>query len=411
MNRKIELERNLTAIGINHPERLLGIRRSLQLNSFSDNLAHTIIDSVYQCFDNDIEPTLLNICNISKAEKEISLNLQNFSQNEGNADLLCRLHSEQVILELLQPVVKKKVDENSDVFEILDNLQKFDVNVNEILSSYKREDKLTMLNSYVDYLRKEKRRFSTGIPTLDRMLKGGLPAGGYSIVGGKPGAGKSSFMLSLALHMVKKNFNVQFIEGEMPPVEIFERMNGIFTGKPIDSIRSNENFGDLTEPFLKMIHSVPFSLVMDTDRTMTSLLENIKHCIYKKAEIIFIDYLQVFAPRDKADNEFSAIKMVSEAIRKQSLKHNVHICIASAYTREGKFYGSALLENDATQLFRLNYDDDDFEKMKTEYWSPFREVALEVSKNRGGARGIVNLNYELESQRITEKYDTPKPEA
>jgi replicative DNA helicase len=294
--------------------------------------------------------------------------------------------------------------EMSDIFELIESVQRLDIETMGRINDCKTHDKLTILNDYVAYIQSKnnKKKFPTGFPTLDRMLKGGLPTGGYSILGGDAGSGKTSIMLACALHMAQKGYNVFFIEGEMPSNEIYERLNGIWTGIDIDEIVRCDRYDELTKPFVSMMHKIPFTLVKNYNRTIESLVSDIKQAVYKKADIIFIDYLQVFAPREKAENEFSAIKIVSETIRSLSLKNPIHICVASAYTREGKFYGSKLLDNDATQLLRLNYDRDDDSKKISETITPVREITLEVEKNRSGARGDFPIRYYLDSQKMVE---------
>ncbi|WP_291425692.1 DNA repair protein RadA [Deinococcus sp.] len=46
--------------------------------------------------------------------------------------------------------------------------------------------------------RREEPRTSTGIPELDRVLGGGLVAGGVTLIGGEPGIGKSTLLLQVA---------------------------------------------------------------------------------------------------------------------------------------------------------------------------------------------------------------------
>ena len=294
--------------------------------------------------------------------------------------------------------------EESDIFKLIESVQGLDIDLMGRISECHEPDKTSQLNAYAEYLQSKnnKKKFPTGFPTLDRMLKGGLPTGGYSILGADAGAGKTSWMLSAALHMARNGFNVFFIEGEMPANEIYERLNGIWTGIDIDQIIKCERYNELTKPFISMIHKIPFTLVKNYNRTIGSLVSDIKQAVYKKADVIFIDYLQVFAPRDKAENEFSAIKIVSETIRSMSLKHPIHICVASAYTRDGKFYGSKLLDNDATQLLRINYDVEDKEKLTQELINPVRDTTMEVVKNRSGARGEFAIRYFLDSQKMVE---------
>ncbi len=43
-------------------------------------------------------------------------------------------------------------------------------------------------------------RFSTGFPSLDRVLGGGLVRGSFVLIGGEPGIGKSTLMLQMASH-------------------------------------------------------------------------------------------------------------------------------------------------------------------------------------------------------------------
>lgn len=71
--------------------------------------------------------------------------------------------------------------------------------------------KLTALSSVS---RREEPRTSSGIPELDRVLGGGLVAGGVTLIGGEPGIGKSTLLLQVADQVTQRGGSVLYVAGE-----------------------------------------------------------------------------------------------------------------------------------------------------------------------------------------------------
>ncbi|AWN23898.1 DNA repair protein RadA [Deinococcus irradiatisoli] len=62
--------------------------------------------------------------------------------------------------------------------------------------------------------RREEPRLSSGILELDRVLGGGLVAGGVTLIGGEPGIGKSTLLLQVADQLSKAGHSVLYVAGE-----------------------------------------------------------------------------------------------------------------------------------------------------------------------------------------------------
>ncbi|ADV67170.1 DNA repair protein RadA [Deinococcus maricopensis] len=62
--------------------------------------------------------------------------------------------------------------------------------------------------------RREEPRLPSGIPELDRVLGGGLVAGGVTLIGGEPGIGKSTLLLQVADLMSQQGRPVLYVAGE-----------------------------------------------------------------------------------------------------------------------------------------------------------------------------------------------------
>ena len=73
----------------------------------------------------------------------------------------------------------------------------------------------------------EAERVSTGLGEIDRALGGGLVAGSAIVVGGEPGAGKSTLVLQIAGSMVARGLRVLVVSGEESPAQIAMRASRI----------------------------------------------------------------------------------------------------------------------------------------------------------------------------------------
>ena len=71
--------------------------------------------------------------------------------------------------------------------------------------------KLTALSSVG---RREEPRFSSGLAELDRVLGGGVVAGGVTLIGGEPGIGKSTLLLQVADKLSLSGHTVLYVAGE-----------------------------------------------------------------------------------------------------------------------------------------------------------------------------------------------------
>ncbi len=57
-------------------------------------------------------------------------------------------------------------------------------------------------------------RFDTGLQELNRVLGGGLPRGGFVLVGGPPGIGKSTLLLQMAGGLAKDGLKILYVSAE-----------------------------------------------------------------------------------------------------------------------------------------------------------------------------------------------------
>ena len=107
----------------------------------------------------------------------------------------------------------------------------------------------------------------TGIGELDRVLGGGIVAGSLTLVGGDPGIGKSTLLLSAASHFSRRYGNVFYVSGEESAAQtgLRAKRTGAMDEKVWVMAETN-----LDSIFLEAQKLKPALLVIDSIQTMFS---------------------------------------------------------------------------------------------------------------------------------------------
>ena len=79
---------------------------------------------------------------------------------------------------------------------------------------------------------------STGFPSVDRILGGGLRRGELTVLGGDVGSGKSALALAIALRAAAAGTRATYATSEMPPERVHERVLAIEGRARIDDLRA-----------------------------------------------------------------------------------------------------------------------------------------------------------------------------
>src|SRR5262245_47761577 len=91
----------------------------------------------------------------------------------------------------------------------------------------------------VDVQVEEARRIATGVPELDRVLGGGLVPASLVLVGGEPGVGKSTLLLS-ALRAMSEQHRVLLVTGEESAAQVRLRAERLGGGGNVEIVAETE---------------------------------------------------------------------------------------------------------------------------------------------------------------------------
>jgi replicative DNA helicase len=406
-----QTELDLIGILLVRPNELQDLIRSIKPELFK--YCRRYIDAILKTYDKGENIDVKNVCLVGNLNGDEVIELTEITKDVSrltNPSLLLGKLREYLqgdkIAELRLRLKAGERSTDDEVNDIRASLQEI-----ESIGRANMPNKKELLSGFIEYCQKsDSERIQTPFNTLNKMLNGGLSLGGYTLLGGTPGSGKTSFMLEIGLNAAKQGKKVAFIEGEMEANEILERLGGIDTGKEINLFK--KNYEQHIKPFNAEFYELPFEIIPLFDRNLDNLMKEVKYWANDGAKLIFIDYLQVFPPKRAYKDEFMEIRETSRRLRELALMHNVHIFVASSLNRSeanankispdkislNSFYGSSGLGHDCSLGLILSGEQSEID----EFIKPERMVKLHVVKNRSGARGDITLKYYLRSQRFEE---------
>src|SRR5512137_1021448 len=267
----------------------------------------------------------------------------------------------------------------------------------------------TVLSDYYDRIDELAKRPEEifGVPTafvdLDRMLTGLQPSD-LLIIAGRPGQGKSGFLLSVAKNAAllhKKH--VAIFSLEMSNEQVVQRLLSQETGIDSQRLRNgklNENEWPLLTHAIEVLGDT--HIWLDDTPAITPLALRTKcrrlHMEFV-LDLVIVDYLQLMGSDSRTENRVQEVSYISRSLKVLARELNVPVLAAAQLSRaveqrEGKrpvlsdLRESGSIEQDA-DIVMFIYRPDQYEKDTDK-----QNVAeIIIAKHRNGPTGSVELIF------------------
>ncbi|MCU0485719.1 MAG: replicative DNA helicase [Anaerolineales bacterium] len=313
------------------------------------------------------------------------------------------------MLEAANQIAKLAYQEEMPVETVMDEAEKQVFGVSERRTTRDLEPIQVVLSNYMEHVDELSRRDDEiyGVPTgfidLDRLL-GGLQSSDLLIIAGRPGMGKTAFMLTVAKNaaqMHKKH--VAIFSLEMANEQLVQRLISQETG--IDSHRLRT--GKLTEDEWPVFtHAVEVlsgtRIFLDDTPSLTPLQLRTKcrrlHMEFK-LDLVVVDYLQLMSSGSRSENRVQEVSYISRNMKALARELNVPVLAAAQLSRAveqrtdkepqlSDLRESGSLEQDADIVMFIHrpemYEKDQLKQ---------NVAQIKVAKHRNGPVGMVELIF------------------
>ncbi len=303
-------------------------------------------------------------------------------------------------------------EESADINEVIDRaeaslfsvterrLRKEIVPINIAISEY--YDRIEHLYEH----RGEPLGVPSGFVDLDRLL-GGLQKSDLIIVAGRPGMGKTSWLLSVALNAARARARVAIFSMEMSNEQIVQRLISSETGISTQNLR----LGKLDERewtlFVEATGSLSNVRIFLDDTPAQSPIQMRTKCrrLYSEhgLDLIIIDYLQLMnSGTGRVENRVQEISFISRQLKQLARELNVPVLAAAQLSRAveqrqdkrpqlSDLRESGSIEQDADVVMFIYR-----EEMYNENTDRPNQADILVAKHRNGPTGTVTLFFRKE---------------
>ena len=239
---------------------------------------------------------------------------------------------------------------------------------------------------------------------MDNKLAG-MQDSNLLILAARPGIGKTTLALNMALHIAtKEKIPVGFFSLEMSKEELVDRLLvgqadidawKLKTGKlgDEDYKRLTEAMGELSEAPI-FIDDTPGASILEM-RTKARKLK-----VDKNVKLIVVDYLQLADSGKRFDNRVQEVSFISQGLKNLARELKIPVLAISQLSRAVEQRGSrkpqladlresGAIEQDADVVMFLYHEDDSEDMLDTSK----RLVKLYIAKHRNGAIGEIDLMF------------------
>ncbi len=300
-------------------------------------------------------------------------------------------------------------DEESTVDNVMDEAEKAVFGVSERRMRHDMEPIKQVMSVVYDQVDERAQRSDEifGVPTgfidLDKML-GGLQPSDLLIIAGRPGQGKSGFLLTVARNAaVTYKKHVAIFSLEMSNEQVAERLISQETGIDSQTLRTGKLQEGQWPLFAQAIEVLSDTHVFLDDTPAITPLQMRTKCrrlhLEHRLDLVIVDYLQLMGGETRNENRVQEVSYISRNLKVLARELNVPVLAAAQLSRAveqrtdkrpvlSDLRESGSLEQDS-DIVMFIYRPDQYEKDTVK-----QNVAeIIVAKHRNGPVGSVELVF------------------
>ena len=323
------------------------------------------------------------------------------------------------IISQTREIEKKAVDKNENVYDTIVSAHK---NLGELIA-LRPGEKFDIDKELIDAINsitnKENNLMKTGYKSIDKF-SGGLTRGEITIIGGRPGHGKTTFLINLLSQMIHSGLKVVLFNRELPNSEMIKKLitlesgklsysmvrKGVYEESEIEELqRVKQKIAELyTEDKFLM-----FDNIRDFSRSATEISKF-------KPDVVMDDYIQLVQPSGHFDSRRLQIEQLVNDYKWLAKEHDCSVVLASQLNRSVEYRDdgeprlsdlaeSGAIEQVAENVFFVYYEH------KVNAKKDKNIIRLKASKVRYGESGSSDLGYDGDKVKIYnsfEEYESPE---
>lgn len=249
-----------------------------------------------------------------------------------------------------------------------------------------------VLNDYVLYMDEKPVYIKTGLERLDEALH--ISPGDFIIIGGRPSAGKTALSLQIAASMAKQNYIVYYFSLETSKRKLGARLMANQIYCPLDTVKNkavslNEIDGQAKN--MKM----PLYIRSAAGKSVAWMKAQ---ALRKKAQVIFVDYLQLIHETGAKDR-YAAITAISIALHELAQTTGIVVVALAQLNRNPSKPGATPTNSDLRESGQIEQDADAIILLSGD--NPDKYL-FRLSKNKEGEIGDLPITFNKQIQRFQE---------
>jgi replicative DNA helicase len=300
-------------------------------------------------------------------------------------------------------------NEELKVDSVMDEAEKAVFNVSERRLRHDVQPIRSVLSEYYDRIDDLAKRGEEiyGVPTgfidLDKLLRGLQPSD-LLIIAGRPGQGKTGFLLSVAKNAaLTHKKHVAVFSLEMSNEQVAQRLIAQQTGIDSQRLRTGQLEDNEWSLFAQAIEVLSDTQIFLDDTPAITPLQLRTKCrrlhLEHRLDLIIVDYLQLMTGDTRTENRVQEVSYISRNLKVLARELNVPVLAAAQLSRAveqradkepqlSDLRESGSLEQDS-DIVMFIYKPEDWEDDE----SKRNLVRLKVSKHRNGPTGLINLIF------------------